>query len=184
MKPRWPRRCAAERSAARRSTSSSTSRCRRASVACRVPGLAAHAAHRRRHARVERPRFGAGRPRGCRRAVAAWRRHARMPRLAPAALRDLAERALRRAGASAAMAAATAQALIEADAQGLGSHGVARIPQYAAHLQERPRRRRRRRARRSVRAAAPRWWMRPAASRFRPARSPSPKRSGGRANSA
>ncbi len=32
------------------------------------------------------------------------------------------------------MAAATAQALTEADAQGLGSHGVARIPQYAAHL--------------------------------------------------
>jgi (2R)-3-sulfolactate dehydrogenase (NADP+) len=57
-----------------------------------------------------------------------------MPRLAPAALRDLAERALRRAGASAAMAAATAKALIEADAEGLGSHGVARVPQYAAHL--------------------------------------------------
>jgi (2R)-3-sulfolactate dehydrogenase (NADP+) len=57
-----------------------------------------------------------------------------MPRLAPAALRDLAERALRRAGASAAMAAATARALTEADAQGLGSHGVARVPQYAAHL--------------------------------------------------
>jgi (2R)-3-sulfolactate dehydrogenase (NADP+) len=57
-----------------------------------------------------------------------------MPRLSPEALRDLAERALRRAGASAAMASATAQALTEADAQGLGSHGVARIPQYAAHL--------------------------------------------------
>ena len=57
-----------------------------------------------------------------------------MPRLAPAALRDLVERALHRAGASAEMAAATAQALVEADAQGLGSHGVARVPQYAAHL--------------------------------------------------
>src|SRR5689334_1615822 len=57
-----------------------------------------------------------------------------MPRLQPAALRDLAERALRSAGASAAMAAATAQALTDADAQGLGSHGVARVPQYAAHL--------------------------------------------------
>ena len=57
-----------------------------------------------------------------------------MPRLAPAALRDLVERALRRAGANAGMAVATAQALIEADAQGLGSHGVARVPQYAAHL--------------------------------------------------
>jgi (2R)-3-sulfolactate dehydrogenase (NADP+) len=57
-----------------------------------------------------------------------------MPRLAQAALRDLVERALRRAGASAVMAAATAQALTEADAQGLSSHGVARVPQYAAHL--------------------------------------------------
>jgi (2R)-3-sulfolactate dehydrogenase (NADP+) len=57
-----------------------------------------------------------------------------MPRLAQPALRDLVERALRRAGASAAMAAATAKALVEADAQGLGSHGVARVPQYAAHL--------------------------------------------------
>jgi (2R)-3-sulfolactate dehydrogenase (NADP+) len=57
-----------------------------------------------------------------------------MPRLAPAALQDLAERALCRAGASAEMAAATAQALVEAEAQGLGSHGVARVSQYAAHL--------------------------------------------------
>ena len=57
-----------------------------------------------------------------------------MPRLTPAALRDLAERALHRAGASPAMAVATARALTDADAQGLGSHGVARIPQYAAHL--------------------------------------------------
>ena len=57
-----------------------------------------------------------------------------MPRLTAAALRELAERALRHAGASGPMAAATAQALTEADAQGLGSHGVARIPQYAAHL--------------------------------------------------
>ena len=57
-----------------------------------------------------------------------------MPRLAPAALRDLVEGGLHRAGASAEMAAATAQALVEADAQGLGSHGVARVPQYAAHL--------------------------------------------------
>jgi (2R)-3-sulfolactate dehydrogenase (NADP+) len=57
-----------------------------------------------------------------------------MPRLAPAALRDLVEAGLRRAGASAEMAAATAHALVEAEAQGLGSHGVARVPQYAAHL--------------------------------------------------
>ena len=41
-----------------------------------------------------------------------------------AALRDLAARALARAGASAAMAAATARALVDADAQGLASHGV------------------------------------------------------------
>jgi (2R)-3-sulfolactate dehydrogenase (NADP+) len=47
---------------------------------------------------------------------------------------ELAERALRRAGASAPMAAITAQALTAADLQGLGSHGVARIPQYVAHL--------------------------------------------------
>ena len=57
-----------------------------------------------------------------------------MPRLAPAALRDLVEAGLRSAGASAEMAAATAHALVEAEAQGLGSHGVARVPQYAAHL--------------------------------------------------
>lgn len=57
-----------------------------------------------------------------------------MPRLSPGALEELAERALRRAGASAPMAAITAQALTAADLQGLGSHGVARIPQYVAHL--------------------------------------------------
>jgi (2R)-3-sulfolactate dehydrogenase (NADP+) len=32
------------------------------------------------------------------------------------------------------MAGVTAQALVAADAQGLASHGVARVPQYAAHL--------------------------------------------------
>lgn len=32
------------------------------------------------------------------------------------------------------MAAATAHALVAADAQGLASHGVSRVPQYAAHL--------------------------------------------------
>ncbi|HEY2862826.1 MAG TPA: Ldh family oxidoreductase [Casimicrobiaceae bacterium] len=57
-----------------------------------------------------------------------------MSKLLPDALRELAERALRRAGATAATAAITAQALTEADLQGLGSHGVARIPQYVAHL--------------------------------------------------
>ena len=39
------------------------------------------------------------------------------------------------------MAAATARALVDADAQGLASHGVSRIPQYATHLAQRPRRR-------------------------------------------
>jgi (2R)-3-sulfolactate dehydrogenase (NADP+) len=49
-------------------------------------------------------------------------------------LHDLASRALARAGAHADMAAATARALVYADAHGLSSHGVARVPQYAAHL--------------------------------------------------
>lgn len=38
------------------------------------------------------------------------------------------------AGAGEAMAASTAQALVLADAQGLGSHGLARVGQYATHL--------------------------------------------------
>jgi (2R)-3-sulfolactate dehydrogenase (NADP+) len=50
------------------------------------------------------------------------------------ALHDLAARALSRAGANSAMAAATARALVYADAQGLASHGVSRVPQYATHL--------------------------------------------------
>ena len=49
-------------------------------------------------------------------------------------LTELAERALVAAGAGAAMAAATAKALVGADAQGLTSHGVARVPQYAGFL--------------------------------------------------
>ena len=50
------------------------------------------------------------------------------------ALHDLAARALSRAGANPAMAAATARALVYADALGLASHGVSRVPQYATHL--------------------------------------------------
>ncbi len=50
------------------------------------------------------------------------------------ALHDLSARALARAGANPAMAAATARALVYADAHGLASHGVSRVPQYAAHL--------------------------------------------------
>lgn len=49
-------------------------------------------------------------------------------------LEVLARQALERAGANADMAESAARALVAADAQGLASHGVARIPQYAAHL--------------------------------------------------
>ncbi len=47
---------------------------------------------------------------------------------------NLVLRALQNAGASAAMAAATTRALVQAEAQGLASHGLSRVPQYAAHL--------------------------------------------------
>jgi (2R)-3-sulfolactate dehydrogenase (NADP+) len=57
-----------------------------------------------------------------------------MPKISNDELTRLAARALERAGASAAMAEATARALVAADAQGLASHGVSRVPQYAAHL--------------------------------------------------
>ena len=42
--------------------------------------------------------------------------------------------ALRRAGAGQAMAEATARALVLAEAQGLSSHGLGRVAQYATHL--------------------------------------------------
>jgi (2R)-3-sulfolactate dehydrogenase (NADP+) len=42
--------------------------------------------------------------------------------------------ALQRAGAHAAMADSTARALVLAEAQGLGSHGLSRVAQYATHL--------------------------------------------------
>ena len=42
--------------------------------------------------------------------------------------------ALQRAGANPAMAEATAQALVLAEAQGLGSHGLSRVGQYSTHL--------------------------------------------------
>lgn len=57
-----------------------------------------------------------------------------MPRFLPAQLTDLAARALQNAGASDAMAAATARALVDAELQGLASHGLARISQYTTHL--------------------------------------------------
>ena len=46
----------------------------------------------------------------------------------------LAARALRHAGAGEAMALSTAKALVRAEAQGLASHGLSRVPQYATHL--------------------------------------------------
>lgn len=49
-------------------------------------------------------------------------------------LTTLARDALANAGANAAMAQATARALVLAEAQGLSSHGLARVPQYATHL--------------------------------------------------
>jgi (2R)-3-sulfolactate dehydrogenase (NADP+) len=49
-------------------------------------------------------------------------------------LTDIAQRALSRAGANEDMAASTAHALVAAEAQGLSSHGMGRIPQYALHL--------------------------------------------------
>lgn len=57
-----------------------------------------------------------------------------MPTMTIADLRDLATRALRNAGASETMAHTTADALVAAEAQGLASHGLARVGQYATHL--------------------------------------------------
>lgn len=51
-----------------------------------------------------------------------------------AELQALATRALMRAGASADAAASAARALVAADEQGVASHGVSRVPLYAAHL--------------------------------------------------
>ncbi len=48
--------------------------------------------------------------------------------------RALVAAALRSAGANAAMAEATARALVLAEAQGLGSHGLSRVAQYSAQL--------------------------------------------------
>ena len=48
--------------------------------------------------------------------------------------RMLVAAALRAAGANAAMAEATARALVLAEAQGLASHGLSRVPQYSAQL--------------------------------------------------
>lgn len=47
---------------------------------------------------------------------------------------EWAEQALARAGANPEMARATAQGLVMAEAQGLASHGLSRLPQYITHL--------------------------------------------------
>jgi (2R)-3-sulfolactate dehydrogenase (NADP+) len=57
-----------------------------------------------------------------------------MPVRTLANLTELARAALQAAGASAHMAQTTARALVLAEAQGLSSHGLARVPQYATHL--------------------------------------------------
>jgi (2R)-3-sulfolactate dehydrogenase (NADP+) len=57
-----------------------------------------------------------------------------MPRLSIERLNELAATALQRAGAAPEMARITAHALVAAEAQGLGSHGLARVAQYAGHL--------------------------------------------------
>ena len=58
-----------------------------------------------------------------------------MPLHPPAELTALVRCALERAGASALQAGPAAAALVEAEAQGLGSHGLARVPLYCAHLE-------------------------------------------------
>lgn len=57
-----------------------------------------------------------------------------MSRIALADLSALATRALVASGASPSMALAAARTLVDADAQGLGTHGVARLSVYCDHL--------------------------------------------------
>ncbi|MEP6558673.1 MAG: Ldh family oxidoreductase [Burkholderiales bacterium] len=51
-----------------------------------------------------------------------------------AELEQLVQQALQAAGASAQQAEPTARALVAAEAQGLASHGLSRVPMYAGHL--------------------------------------------------
>lgn len=51
-----------------------------------------------------------------------------------AELLELAEQALLREGVSGLAAASTARALVEAEMQGLPSHGLSRLPQYISHM--------------------------------------------------
>jgi (2R)-3-sulfolactate dehydrogenase (NADP+) len=46
----------------------------------------------------------------------------------------LVQAALTKSGASSAMAASVAKSLVRAEAQGIASHGLSRVPQYATHL--------------------------------------------------
>jgi hypothetical protein len=94
-----------------------------------LPQPAADAARGRRHRRVQRARElhdrrqAAGRPWRATRMKIAWDESespASRPRCA--------------APAPQAMAASTARALVLAEAQGLGSHGLSRVAQYATHL--------------------------------------------------
>jgi (2R)-3-sulfolactate dehydrogenase (NADP+) len=55
-------------------------------------------------------------------------------KLSMAEARALVASELQRAGAGAAMAESTARALVLAESQGLGSHGLSRVVQYATHL--------------------------------------------------
>ena len=55
-------------------------------------------------------------------------------RLALAEVELRVSQALQSAGASPAMANSTAQALVLAESQGLGSHGLSRVAQYSTHL--------------------------------------------------
>ena len=55
-------------------------------------------------------------------------------KLSVAEVRSLVAGVLARAGAGAAMAESTARALVLAESQGLGSHGLSRGGQYAVHL--------------------------------------------------
>jgi (2R)-3-sulfolactate dehydrogenase (NADP+) len=59
-----------------------------------------------------------------------------MPTLSIERLTRLAADALARAGAGTEMANATAAALVAAEAQGLASHGLSRVAQYAGHLRQ------------------------------------------------
>jgi (2R)-3-sulfolactate dehydrogenase (NADP+) len=59
-----------------------------------------------------------------------------MPRLSTDDLTLLVARALKRAGASKSTADATARALVAAEVEGLGGHGLSRVALYSQHLRE------------------------------------------------